>query len=396
MIGPIATRIRRGTGQRNGFAITSWAIAALILTSTQTIAYRVGFANRGPWLEALQLPWRPHEGRIAWDSGLYLRVAERGYRLPEGLEAGFPGYALSIRLLHGVGLGYESAAVTISLLSGCAAALLSWKWFALMGLSDRDRRVALWMVLLYPYSFVLFGVAYSDALLLALVMGAFVAVETEHYLLAGLSGAAATATRPTAMLLVAALVLLVLQRERVVQRWSIHVDRLRPRHLLVLLSGAGIGSYMLFLGHHAGDPLYFLTVQTTDYGHPSPFDPAAWLKWSFLSNPAATVHHLGDVLNELVSTLLVVAVIVAGPRIGRRLGWGYAVLGYGIVASVWVTAGWLTPAGRYLLPVIPALAALTAPMVAAERWRTAAVLVPCALGSVVMTIGFAGWFDLHW
>jgi hypothetical protein len=394
------------------FAVASWALVAAVLTLTQTVAHRRAVSGGGQWGDAWALPWMPHEGRIAWDAGLYLRVAEHGYRLPEALEAGFPGYALAIRFLRTATGGYGTAAVLISLVSGAAAAVLCWKWFALVGLTERDRRVALWIVLLYPYSFMLFGVAYSDSLLLALVMGAFVALETRHYLVAGLVGAAATATRPTAMLLVVALLALAVQREGAVRfdtatstasawrrPWSslqVRADRFRPQIALVLLSGLGIGSYMLFLARHAGDPFYFLTVQTTGYGHPSPFHPATWVKWSFWADPGNTVHHVGDVANELAATFVIAATLLSAPSIGRRFGWGYSVLGPGIAASVWLTAGWLTPAGRYLLPVIPALAALAAPTVAATRRRSVVVLTALGAGSIVLTIGFAGWFDLHW
>lgn len=400
----------------------AWAVCALAVNWVQQVIYRIDVIGYLGASSLLPGRFAPFAGRIAWDSGLYLRVAQFGYRRSEGLEAGFPLYALLIRWTHGIFGGYQWAAVLISMASGLAATVLFWRWLELRSVPETARRTALTLFLFYPYSFMLFGVAYSDALLVALVLGALVLAESDRWIAAGLVGTAATATRPTGLMLVPALVVLVLQRSDAVRlespdharspddRWidrarstgrrlrglRIDVSRLHARHLGVLLSLGGVGAYMVFLYRHTGDPLYFWTIQRTDYGHPPVRLLSTWLKARFFLDPTREVHHVGDVLNEAVSTVVVLCSIAASPLIGRRFGWAYGVLMFAISSNVWLAASWFAPGGRYLLPVIPFLAAWLAPPLAAKPSLRCVVLVMSAVGSLLLTIGFAGAFGLNW
>lgn len=66
---------------------------------------------------------------------------------------------------------------------------------SLKGIEEPATRTALAQFLVYPYSFMLFGVVYSDGLLVALVLGALVLAESDRCVVAGLVGAAATQRR---------------------------------------------------------------------------------------------------------------------------------------------------------------------------------------------------------
>lgn len=397
----------------------AWFVVAAVLNWVAQAAWRwseVGWS--GP-RSLLPGGFEPAAGRIAWDAGLYLRVAERGYRLSEGLEAGFPGYALAIRAVHALGLGYGGAAVVVSMVAGLAVALLAWAWMLQVGLDLRVRRTALAVLLLYPYAFVLFGVAYSDPLLLALVLGALVLAGGDHWVLAGLVGGAATAVRPTGLAVVPALAVTALDRsgalvvpvraatvgvrDRVRAGWAtlrgvrVRGSALRPVHAAVLLALWGVVAYMVFLQRHAGDPLYFWSTQVSGgYGHGALTEPGTWLKASFVVEPLLEIYTPADVVNEGAATAVFVAVVLCGPSLGRRFGWGVATLGWVLAVMVWVFARWMAPAGRYLLPVVPFLAALFAPWLVARPRIRAAALVVSALGSLALTVGFAGWFELHW
>lgn len=404
-----------------------WFLVAVLINWVQQVAWRwseLGWSGVGTLVPGR---FDPTAGRIAWDAGLYLRVAERGYRLAEGLEAGFPGYALAIRVVHSLGADWGTAAVLVSMASGLAVALLAWAWMLQAGLDLRVRRTALALLLLYPWAFVLFGVAYSDPLLLALVLGAVVLVGRDRWVLAGIVGGAATAVRPTGLAVVPALVVAALERsgalvvpdrvaadpsiravgDRVVdtlrRSWAtcrgvrLRRGRLRPVHAAVLLSLWGVVAYMVFLQRHAGDPLYFWSTQVSGgYGHGGVTDWHTWIKASFLVEPLLEIFTPADVLNEVGATAVFVAVVVGAPALGRRFGWALTALSWSLAGMVWMFTRWMAPSGRYLLPVIPFLAALVAPWLVARPRRRTAVLVVSGGCSVALAAGFAGWFDLHW
>ena len=350
------------------------------------------------------------DARIVWDASNFIDIARDGYAY-RPLAASFPGYAMVIRGANRLlGLDHELAAILISDLSGLAAALLFWEW-SRRWLDGKAHRTALWCFLLFPYSFMLFGVAYADGLLLALVLGSLLAVDRDRLVTAGLLGAAATFTRPNGLVLIPVLVLATAERSGVLdltalgsrnawrQRWSgIVVDRsrFRPRQLAVLLSAGGIGGYMFWMWRSKGDPLFFWSVQTTDYGHRAFTSPATWLKVEFLNRPWEFIHNGPDAVNQVASVLVVVAVLASLPAAGRRLGWWAALLGLGGVATLWVTATGFSPAGRYLLPYLPVLAVLAADPLARRPALARVVLAAGAVGSLVLAAAFASAFRLNW
>lgn len=425
----------RGTSSRRGAGLSSagssllrryrtpllaWLLCALAVSWVQQVSYRIftsGFEGLSSLLPGI---YTPPAGRIAWDSGLYLSVAEHGYSLGEKHEAGFPLYALAIRGLSGVLGDPQTVAPLISLGAGFAATLLMWRWMELRDVPERLRTTALLLFLVYPHAFVIYGVAYSDSLLLALVMGAFVLVESDRFVAAGIVGAAATATRPTGLVLIPALVVFALERSGALSiplpRDQLGADvrtrartviqsltalrfrpgRLRPRHAGVGLSVLGIGSYMVFLSRHAGDPLYFWAVQA-QYGHGSATRLSTWVKAPFMFDPTRDIRHVGDILNEIAATAAVLVLVFAAPAVGRRLGYGYAVTSLGLAVAIWLPGHWLAPGARYALPMVPVLAVLAAPVLC-DRPRTRVVaLGTCALTSLTLAAGFAGFlFRIHW
>ena len=60
-----------------------------------------------------------------------------------------------------IGLG-TLAAILVSDVCGLAVALLFWKWLTLKGIEGRRRLIAFCCLMLYPYSFMLYGTVYSD------------------------------------------------------------------------------------------------------------------------------------------------------------------------------------------------------------------------------------------
>lgn len=375
-----------------------WAAITLVLVRIQELTWPGGRAIRslGP-VDLIRLPVAIDDGRAAFDSGVYMQVAEHGYRLSENLEAGFPGYSLAMRATAAItGLRPVDAGVVLSSLFGLAIAVLLWRWLTLVGLVDRSRWVALLLVLLWPFAFLFYGVVYSDGLVVMAVLAALVAAERERWILAGLAGALATASRPNALPLVVLLVVMVLERSGAVTtegwrpRW--HPGHLRPAHAGVLLSLVGIGSYSLWLWHHAGDPLYFGWLQTNRYGHTPIWHPWAWLKvpvWRPIVVPQEWVH-------ELLSFALLIGALATVSRIGRRLGAAYAAFVVLVVAESWSGTYNFSPSGRYLLPCLPVLAAIWGPWLAERRWLGTSVLVVSGLTCAALAAGFSSGYALNW
>ena len=125
------------------------------------------------------------------------------------------------------------------------------------------------VMLLYPYSWFLYGVVYSDALFLAAILAASLAVESDRIVLAGLLTVIATADRPTGVSIAIGLTVLVAERRGVlrhdpetgpalVRRFRfpnrVDVSRLRRRDGAILLGFAGLA------GIYLAEPLPLLTL----------------------------------------------------------------------------------------------------------------------------------------
>ena len=177
-----------------------------------------------------------------WDSGWFLRIAQRGYDLKQSASF-FPLYPL---LTHGIGFVFRSdlvAAVAISLASaglGAVAVTRVARHYA----TDDVAANALLFLALYPIAFV-FTAAYSDALFLALAAWAYLFGVRGRPVVAGVLGAAAVLTRPTGIALFPALALLLWPKRRAPH------DAIRLAPLLLL--PAALGGYCLYLQSHFGD-----------------------------------------------------------------------------------------------------------------------------------------------
>lgn len=163
-------------------------------------------------------------------------------------------------------------------------------------------------------------------------------------------------------------------------------------HAGVLLSLAGIVGYALWLWHHAGNPLYFGWLQTHRYGHTPIWHPWAWLKFPVWR----PVTLWPDVVHEVGSLVLLVGALCSLPAVVRRLNLAYAVFVACVVAQSWSGTYDFAPAGRYLLPCVPVLAAVWAPWLSRRRPADLGVLALSGVTAAVLAAGFAGAFDLNW
>jgi hypothetical protein len=326
-----------------------------------------------------------------WDGTWYARIALGGYSYRphrQSSVAFFPVFPMFARAL-GWPFGSEAIPVLLVVLScacGFGAALLMWRW-ACSRLSVAASRATVAVMLLYPYAWFLYGAAYADALFLVLVLGAFLTLEHDRPLAAGVLAVLATATRPTGITLVVGLLAVsAARRDDSEPRRS--KDRVRPRprrpepHLLIGLGGLAV--WCAYLWVRFGNPLAFVETEGAPGWNQAP-GLHTWLKVSFFD-------HLTNVppfeaVNLVVQAALAIAFVLAVPAVTRRFGWGYGVYTAVAVLVPTLSTGDFMGVGRYLLAAFPVFAVIGAHL-ADRPVRRVGVLSVSAMALVVGTALF--------
>ncbi|MDQ3896698.1 MAG: hypothetical protein M3326_05510, partial [Actinomycetota bacterium] len=137
-------------------------------------------------------------GWAQWDSGWYQRIASEGYSWVRGRQstvAFFPAYPIAMRAVAATVRDTYVAGIVVTLLAGTAVAALLFAWLRAR-LAPAAAWTALAAFLLFPYAFYLYGVVYADALFIAAILAAFLLLEDDRPVLAGVAAMVATATRP--------------------------------------------------------------------------------------------------------------------------------------------------------------------------------------------------------
>lgn len=336
-----------------------------------------------------------------WDSDWYLGIATEGYHYIPGQQspvAFFPAYPMVVRAMAAVVGNAAVAAHLVSLACGLLAIACFRRW-ARMRLSPGAARYAVWGLVLYPFGVYLYGMVYGDALFLAAAVGAFVLLERDHLLAAGVLGAVATGCRPVGIAVTVGLLLRTVERRAQtgesmapgsgasrpgplsLRALARAVPRLRGRDLLPAVSIGGLGAWMTYLWVSFGDPLAFVRVEGAP-GWDQGVGPSTWLKHQY-------VEALRD--GSSAAPILTVNAIAAGlvvalvPLVRRRLGWGYAAYTAVVIAIPLLGTSSFIGCGRYALAAFPAFAA--GGLWLADRSRPArrAILALSAGGLLVVT-----------
>lgn len=338
-------------------ALTLWA-AALLTVLVLQLAARWGSAGSSLSSQLL-------DGLNQFDGPEYLQIASEGYTQRQLVW--FPLYPLLIRAVTVLTSSPLLGAVVVTVVMSAAATMLFDRWLRLRDPGISSRSTALLALLLYPYAFFLYGVIYSDALFLALCLGAFVAFERDRRGLAAVAAALATATRPSGFALVAGLLVMALERDGVLasdprgDSWTarlglptrLSIRRFGRTALWPIAGFAGLAAYGVYQSWAFGSPLRFITEQA-NYHAPG---AESALKQQFFS-----AFYGGFDFRYLATTtlqaLILAAVIASVPAVGRRFGWGYATFTLGLALLPAVSVSTFMGVGRYLLPAFPAFALL--------------------------------------
>ena len=316
-----------------------------------------------------------------WDGQWYLALAQHGYPsdIPSGPSTlGFlPGYSLAIRALAALSVPMLTAALVVALASGLISTLLVQE-LATSWWGDATGRRAAVLFTAFPGT-VVFSMAYSDGLFLALVTGCLLALEKRRWVAAGACAALATATGADgAVLALACLVAAVIHIIRN-QAWK---DR---RHLVCLaapaLAPVGLGAFCLYLWVRVGSPIAFEQVQRRYWGnHISPI--------AIVDHYLMFIQLGGRELNLLVGLLGIPFIIGTRYLMLRRwarppgavLTWGFGVTGLSVVS-----AG-LAPNPRMLLLSFPSSVVLARYSEGRRFWAIALVSA--------LALVFVSWWTL--
>jgi hypothetical protein len=372
-----------------------------------------------------------------YDSGWYHSIASRGYFYGgpdvQSSVAFFPAYPAAMRVVgYAVG-NLVVAGFLVTLASGVAIAVLFHRWVAGF-LGEATARFALVLLLCYPFAFYLGGVVYSDALFLVAVLGAFVLIERDKPLLAGLAGVVATAARPVGVAVCVLLVVRVLELRGVFPggRPAALVDpppladrpppiadprghrlpllprrvdlsavrRLRAADLGVVLSVLGLVGFMALLAVRFDEPLAFAKVGGA----------AGW--WKGIGWDVFLKVHLFRLLQAFglnIVTFWLVAqglfgVIALGaiPAVVRRFGWAYGAYVLVAIGIAFAETRDFIGMGRYVLAALPAFAALAdvllrwsaGAMGGLRRWLPALVVAVNGALALWMVSLFSRWYFL--
>src|SRR6478672_10660214 len=189
-----------------------------------------------------------------FDAGWYYPIARNGYHYVAGGRnnlAFFPVYPLLMRyvgrLLGPRPFDYVRGGILVSWVAFVLAMI------ALAGLArlDLPRRLANRAVLLtaiFPFAF-FYGVVYTESVFLLFTVASFYGFRTRRWLLGGVCGGLATATRVNGVLMLPALAWIA---------WRSAEPTARDRALAVaglLLVAGGVGAYSFYIYQLSGNPL---------------------------------------------------------------------------------------------------------------------------------------------
>lgn len=356
------------------------------------------------------------EGWVRWDGNWYQLIATEGYFYTPGKQSSvafFPAYPLVMKLVNVAFRDVFLSAVVVSLVCGLGSVVLFYRWCS-SRTSPSMARLAVLTLIVYPYVWYLFGATYADALFLVATIGAFVLLDRDQPLLAGLAGIVATAARPVGVGVIVGLVAVMLERRGVVDipafdrvragGWrafrpdgSLHDDEegapeplpvgeprrrailgiqlrlrsLRARDLGVLLAPLGLAAWCFYLWRGWGNPFLFAEAESAA-GWDQAAGPTTWFKYEWFQNLGRLPERIHDTIWPLdvrdyrpwtevlytvgitVQLAFVLTALALIPRVLRRVGWGYALYMLCVVAVPLLGSKDFQGTGRYMLAAFPA------------------------------------------
>ena len=337
------------------FALTRLLILALVLASAQlTIVHPdpdSDYGNGSVNLDRMPVTRILRKRASRGDGNWYMSISQLGYeRRPYSAErqanwAFFPAYPLLLRAAARLTGDLPLTGVLLSTLLLLPALFLLHRTALAFGLDARAADRAVFYVAAFPVSY-FFSLPLTESLFLLLTVGSFYAAKRERWLVAGVLGALASATRVTGVLLFPALALLYWETYRT----------LKPRlnFLPLLLVPAGLLSFMLFLYRTTGNALAFRDITVEAWGRRPQFFLTTLL--SYLAHPLAVAEPWDF---RLLNFLAASAALACGLVLLKRRQWSLAC--YALASTIVALSNALLHSqARYAMVVFPAFMVVAA------------------------------------
>ena len=320
-----------------------------------------------------------------WDGNWYLEIVRSGYprSVPpdityfqlEARTAFFPLYPMLVRGVDAVlPAGDVIAALALNGALGLASVVLVGHLARrLYGNDVAERAMVLFAV--FPGSFVL-SYAYSEALLIVLAALCLWFLLDEHWVLAGLVAAMATATRPNGVAVVAACAVAAI----------IAIKRDRAWRSLVAPALAPIGfvAFQLYLRAHTGEPWAWFRVQREAWREGTSFGGTAISNTlSFLAHPFASP------TDALTAASMAALLLGLWCMWRKRLPWPMVAYVATVVILMLLPAT-VTARPRFLFTAFPLFISAGAWWPRRDRAIWDLVLVMCGAGLAALTALYGG------
>jgi len=196
-----------------------------------------------------------------FDGVHYLLIAQNGYGLYQ--QAFFPLYPWLVRWLTQFTHNYLFSGLLISYLTFFAGLYFFYR-LLLLDFSEKFVRRTIILLLLFPTSF-FFVSTYSESLFFFLLIATFYFARKGKWLISGIFGALASATRMVGIFLLPALLVEWWEQNKIQNsKFKIQNDNLKFKIFQIFsifLTPLGLIFYMRYLAVHWGDFLLFAHVQ---------------------------------------------------------------------------------------------------------------------------------------
>jgi len=297
-----------------------------------------------------------------WDAHHYLRIATYGYSWTENgrnlMVVFFPLYPYIIRVVSIFVRDVLVAAYIVSFASFIAGLCYIYHLVKL----DFCKRTAWWAVALisiFPTAF-FYGAPHTESLFILTTAATLYYIRSHKWLLAGIAGALASATRMVGIiLLVAAAVEFIMHYKLFtlmkIGTWKRFFELIFTKGALILIMLTGTAIYLLLNWHYTGDPFQFMYYQSThwhnnfqSFGQTMrtqfgllPLDKFADWRYSSM-----LYTHLPNILGFGFSIWMLLYACLRRHRVG------YIVYSLGYI-FVSFSPSWLLSGGRYAAALVP-------------------------------------------